>query len=147
MTITQYSTNRNGSNRASAAGSASSVKEAQQIDPRNTPASANMYRGSARLGVDTPPRRKSLAALIALTLTIALVLWSLLGSYQIQEVVGVTCGLEDVVPCIYYDVTREVDLLDRYRGEAVAVATSLATLSTVALALTLRRSREPRRRG
>lgn len=86
-----------------------------------------------------PPRWTIAAALIALAFALILVLWSVFGSYQIQEVVGQSCGLEQVFPCVQVSITREVDLLDRHRPYAISAASTLVVVCAVILALTLRR--------
>lgn len=58
--------------------------------------------------------------------------WSLFGSFNIEEVTGQKCGPWTVVPCIMHDVTRTIDILDKYRFYAVSIAGLLLVLSLVA---------------
>lgn len=53
--------------------------------------------------------------MILVFLTSGLFIWSLFGSFYTKEVIGQQCGIETVVPCIMYDITRNVDILNKYR--------------------------------
>ena len=68
-------------------------------------------------------------------LAFSLFCWTLFGSFHIEEVIGQQCGPEMVVPCIMYDITREVDILATYRPYA-ASATGLLLIVSVGIFLT-----------
>ena len=71
--------------------------------------------------------------LVILTiLTFGLFCWSLFGSYKVIET-GQECGLEMVAPCILYDYTREVDVLEKNRVYIASIAGLLFASSSVAL--------------
>jgi len=57
--------------------------------------------------------------------------WTLFGSFHVKEVIGRRCGPEMVVPCIMYDVTREVDILDTYRPYATSATGLVFIISAV----------------
>jgi len=76
---------------------------------------------------------KKMLLVVLAVLIFAILCWSLFGSFYIKEVIGQQCGLEMVVPCIKYDITREVDILDKYRTYAASIAGMLFIVSIVLL--------------
>ncbi len=70
---------------------------------------------------------------ILLFATSGLFTWSLFGSFYIKEVIGQQCGAEAVVPCVMYDITRDVNILDQYRVYVVLITGLLLVTSLIML--------------
>lgn len=71
--------------------------------------------------------------LITTTFAFGIFVWSIFGSINVQEVIGKQCGPEAVVPCIMYNVTREIDILEKYRIYAVSATGLLFIISSIIL--------------
>jgi hypothetical protein len=59
--------------------------------------------------------------------------WSLFGSFYVKEVIGQKCGPETVIPCIMYDITRDVNILEEYRIHTASLTGLLLVISLIVL--------------